>query len=165
MAFLKRLSKIVLAVPRPRKFLLTCVIVYASIPTVSTDSERRMGARAHKCRLTPDSTHPGWGLCGLLAAQRMRPLFSGTRNQVADLYRYAAEEAWPPYRPAWLTAHPQIARELGPRAGRLLSIRDLTKYHLPTMSQLRMYSAPPTTIRDLLKRTQILHVPRRNKES
>jgi hypothetical protein len=113
----------------------------------------------------PHSTHSGWGLCGLLAAQRMRPLFAGTRNQIVDLYRYAAEEAWPPFHPAWLVTHPGIARERGPQAGRLLSIRDLTKYHLPTMSQLRMYSAPPTTIRDLLQRTRVPPVQRRNGDS
>jgi hypothetical protein len=99
----------------------------------------------------PTTECAGGGLCGLLAAQRRRPLFAGVRNQVVELY-VAAEEIWRPHRQAWLAAHPCIARELGQGAGRLLSIRDLTKYHLPTMPQLRMYSAPPTTIRDLLQR-------------
>ena len=45
----------------------------------------------------PTATSPGTGVVGLLAAQRDRPLFSGVRNQVIDLYRYAAEHAWPPY--------------------------------------------------------------------
>jgi len=103
----------------------------------------------------PSAERGGWGLLGLLAAQRKRPLFSGTRNQIVDLYRLAAEDAWPPYRQAWLAAHPRIARELGQQAGRLLSIADLTKHHLPTMSQLRMYSAPPATIRDLLHRAPL----------
>jgi hypothetical protein len=97
----------------------------------------------------PNTERAGSGLCGLLAAQRKRPLFAGVRNQVVDLYA-AAEEIWQPHRQAWLAAHPDIARKLGPQAGRLLSTRDLTKYYLPTMSQLRMYSAPPITIRDLL---------------
>jgi hypothetical protein len=100
----------------------------------------------------PSAEAAGSGLCGLLAAQRERPLFSGVRNNVFDLYRFAAEEAWPPYRQGWLAAHPRIAKELGPQAGKLLSVHDLAKYHLPTMSQLRMYTAPPTTIRDLLQR-------------
>lgn len=100
----------------------------------------------------PTAERGGAGLCGLLAAQRKRPLFAGVRNQVVGLY-VAAEEIWRSHRQAWLAAHPGIARDLGRRAGQLLSIRELTKYHLPTMSQLRMYSAPPTTVRDLLQRS------------
>jgi hypothetical protein len=99
----------------------------------------------------PSIESAGRGLCNLLAAQRNRPLFAGVRNQVVDLYRFA-NEVWSPYRQAWIASHPGIARKSGKNAGRLLSVQDLTKYHLPTMSQLRMYSAPPTTIRDLLRR-------------
>jgi hypothetical protein len=100
----------------------------------------------------PSDGGAGWGLLGMLAAQRNRPLFAGVRNQVVDLYRFAAEEAWPPYRQSWLAAHPRLAREHGQQAGRLPSISDLTRYRLPTMPQIRMYSVPPTTIRDLLQR-------------
>jgi hypothetical protein len=95
----------------------------------------------------------GSGLCGLLGAQRSRPLFAGVRNQIVDLYRYAREEAWPPYRSAWLQCHPKIAREQGSSAGQILSIHELTKYHLPTMSRIVLYAAPPMTVGDLLRRS------------
>lgn len=106
----------------------------------------------------PSPESGGRGLCNLLAAQRRRPLFAGVRNQVVDLYRMA-DEAWSPYRQAWIASHSSIAREFGQQAGRILSVRDLTKYHLPTMSQLRMYSEPPTTIRDLLLRAPQCPLP------
>lgn len=46
----------------------------------------------------PTTSGDGWGLQGLLAAQRRRPLFSGVRNQVVDLHRYA-RDAWAPIKP------------------------------------------------------------------
>lgn len=96
---------------------------------------------------TPDRA--GWGLNGLLAAQRSRPLFSGVRNQVIDLHMYA-RDTWARYRPAWVNAHPQLASKLGRDAGALRSVEDVISYDLPTMRQLRIYDAPPRSIRDLL---------------
>jgi hypothetical protein len=106
----------------------------------------------------PGPESEGRGLCKFLAAQRRPPQFAGVRNQVVDLYRMS-DEAWSPYRQAWIASHPSIAREFGQQSGRILSVRDLTKYHLPTMSQLRMYSEPPTTIRDLLLRAPQCPLP------
>jgi hypothetical protein len=100
----------------------------------------------------PSDEGAGWGLLGLLAAQRNRPLFAGVRNQVVDLYRFAAGEAWPQYRQSWLAAHPRLAREHGHRAGQLPSISELTNNRLRTMPQIRLYLTPPTTVRDLLLR-------------
>ena len=99
----------------------------------------------------PSAERAGSGLCGLLAAQRNRPLFAGVRNQVIDLYRYARDDAWPPYRSAWLQSHPLIARDQGSGAGQILSIHDLTKCHLPTMSRIALYSAPPLTVGELVR--------------
>jgi hypothetical protein len=93
--------------------------------------------------------YAGGGLRALLAAQRRRPLFSGVRNQVIDLHRYAAE-AWLPYRNAWLARHPRLALDLGPIAGALTSARAIMQCDLPTMSQLRLYGTPPRTVCDLL---------------
>lgn len=93
----------------------------------------------------------GWGLRGLLAAQRGRPLFSGVRNQVIDLHR-GARELWCRYRTSWLAAHPQLLQEQGPIAGTLPSLKE-TIALLPTMRQLRVYETPRRTIRDLLLRS------------
>jgi len=98
----------------------------------------------------PTNGLSGTGLQGLLAVQRSRPLFSGVRNQVIDLYRYAAETAWPPYRQSWLAEHPRLAATLGPAAGALRPLRDMMQHDLPTMSQHRLYTVPPTRVRDVL---------------
>jgi len=97
----------------------------------------------------PNTEHAGWGLRGLLAAQRARPLFSGVRNQVIDLHKHAAE-IWARHRGAWISAHPQVSRRLGPHAGGLPSIADVIARDLPTMRQLKIYETPPRSIRDLL---------------
>ena len=65
----------------------------------------------------PSAERGGSGLCGLLAAQRNRPLFAGVRNQVVDLYRFARDDAWSPYRSGWIQSHPKIALEQGACAG------------------------------------------------
>jgi hypothetical protein len=101
----------------------------------------------------PAADRTGSGLCGLLAAQRNRPLFAGVRNQVVDLYRYAREEVWPRYRSAWQQSHPKIAQEQGSSAGQILSTHELTKYHLPTMSRIALYAEPAMTVGELLRRS------------
>jgi len=90
------------------------------------------------------------GLRGLLAAQRVRPLFAGVRNQVIELHRYAAD-VWPRHRAAWVAAHPRLAQDQDsavsspfPSARELIAV-------LPTMRQIRIYGTPARTIGDLLK--------------
>jgi len=98
----------------------------------------------------PTPERAGWGLRGLLAAQRTRPLFSGVRNQVIALHVHA-RDTWARYRPAWVDAHPQLTAKLGRDAGALRSVEDVMSNHLPTMRQLRIYDVPPRSIRDLLQ--------------
>lgn len=86
-----------------------------------------------------------WGLRGLLAMQRQRPLFSGVRNQVIDLHRYA-RDAWQPQRPKWLARHGELARRYGAAAGVLRPLNDVIENRLPKMRRLPVYDNPPLTI-------------------
>lgn len=94
-----------------------------------------------------DKTKP-WGVRGLLALQRSRPLFSGVRNQVIDLHRYARDE-WAPKRKLWLTRHPDLSRRYGDKAGALRSLDEVMKAHLPVMTRVRVFGDVPRKIRDL----------------
>jgi hypothetical protein len=100
----------------------------------------------------PSPERAGWGLRGLLAAQRARPLFSGVRNQVITLHEYA-RETWDPHRPAWVAAHPRVSKEAEHSAGRLCSVEEIMLHHLPIMRQLKTYDTPPRSIGDLLGRS------------
>lgn len=97
----------------------------------------------------PTPERAGWGLRGLLAAQRARPLFSGVRNQVITLHQHA-RDTWALHRPAWVAAYPQVSEALGRDAGTLRSVEDIMLHHLPTMRQLRIYGTPPRSIGDLV---------------
>lgn len=103
----------------------------------------------------PTPERAGWGLRGLMAAQRARPLFSGVRNQVIELHEYAQEE-WARRRPAWVAAHPRLSGQADNLAGRLCSLEEIMSHHLPTMRQLKTYDTPPRSIQELLDQTGIL---------
>ena len=99
--------------------------------------------------LEPTPDRPGWGLRGVLAAQRARPLFAGVRNQVVDLHRYA-HDAWRSRRAAWCAAHSGVNGESGADAGKLLPIAEVFAEHLPKMVRYPIYDRPPFRVRDLL---------------
>ena len=99
--------------------------------------------------IEPTIDRPGWGLRGVLAAQRVRPLFAGVRNQVVDLHRYA-HDAWRARRAAWLAAHSGIGGQSGADAGNLLPIAEVLAEHLPKMVRHPIYDGPPFRVRDLL---------------
>lgn len=103
----------------------------------------------------PTPERVGWGLRGLLAAQRARPLFSGVRNQVIGLHQHA-RDTWATHRPAWVATHPQVSEAIGRDAGALRSVEDIMLHHLPTMRQLRIYGTPPRSIGDLVVNVPIL---------
>lgn len=123
---------------------------------IRTELMRELRAAIDECcsRLEygaePSGNTTGWGLRGLLAAQRARPLFSGVRNQVLELHAYA-RDAWEARRPLWLTAHPQLAARYGKHAGALRPLADIVANHLPMMSRVRVYDDPPRRIRELLQ--------------
>ena len=92
---------------------------------------------------------PGWGLRGILAAQRQRPLFSGVRTQVLDLHKHA-EERWARSRPRWLKAHPELASRYKGKAGALRPLTTIVREFLPKMTRHRVYDDPPFSVADLL---------------
>jgi hypothetical protein len=79
----------------------------------------------------------GWGLRGLLSAQRERPLFSGVRTQVIELHR-EGRDAWNTRRASWLMRFPGHARQFGERAGRLVPVEEVVR-GLPKMRRLPVY--------------------------
>jgi hypothetical protein len=81
------------------------------------------------------------GVRGILAAQRQRPLFSGTRKQVIGLHRKAGE-LWGRVHPQWQAHHGGASWPL-PRWHHLA---------LPVMPRLKCYDDPPQTLADLVKR-------------
>jgi hypothetical protein len=99
----------------------------------------------------PTCDQAGSGLCGFLAAQRQRPLFSGVRNQVIDLHRYA-ENAWAPRRDIWIACHPGLAKQAGNNAGTLRPVAEVIAHGLPKMRRLRIYGEPVRVIDDIVRR-------------
>lgn len=102
-----------------------------------------------------DEGGPGrksWGLRGLLACQRSRPLFSGVRTQVLALHRLA-NERWQRVRPQWLLRHAQLSQRYGALAGALRPLNDVTRQHLPKMVRIRVFDTPPATLRSLCRGT------------
>lgn len=89
-----------------------------------------------------------WGVRGLLARQRCRPLFSGVRNQVIELHRYARDK-WEARRPAWCRQHPEYAKRYGDRAGALLPLNVVMQAHLPTMGRIKVYGDSVATVANL----------------
>ncbi|WP_308142666.1 hypothetical protein [Burkholderia pseudomallei] len=89
-----------------------------------------------------------WGLRGLLASMRSRPLFSGVRFQVLQLHREAVK-LWEPRQRLWCERHPEYVNQYGPSAGALLSIKEVSKTRLPKKVLMAVYADPPTTLRDL----------------
>jgi hypothetical protein len=98
----------------------------------------------------PSASHDGWGILGLLAVQRRRPLFSGVRNQVVDLHRYA-RDAWAARRQLWLAANTACEKLHGTDAGALRPIDEILAEHLPKMVRVRVYDDPPCRLIDLLE--------------
>jgi|SRR5689334_22755265 len=92
------------------------------------------------------SSQNPWGLRGLLAAQRRRPLFAGVRNQVIDLHRYARDE-WEPCRKVWIGRHSALAARFGQTAGALRPLNEVLTDYLPKMPRLPVYDEPRLTLR------------------
>lgn len=99
-----------------------------------------------------------WGLRGLLAYQRQRPLFSGVRNQVIELHRFA-RDTWDQRRHAWKKKYPEHARRYGENAGALLSLQTVMQQHLPTMSRIKIFGSNHVTIQHLCKPDSVAVLP------
>lgn len=114
-------------------------------------SEVRVGVETCCRELTlgaePTSDDHGWGLRGLLAAQRMRPLFSGVRTQVIAMHRLADR--------MWVRGASRERRATGhmggvARVGELRPVSEVIKHELPKMTRIPVYDPVPRTIADLL---------------
>lgn len=78
----------------------------------------------------------GAGVAGVLEAQRARPLFSGVRNQVIELHRYARQA---------------VGRLNGERNQKLLDLATVLACHLPMMTAPLVYGADVQRVRDLMR--------------
>jgi len=90
-----------------------------------------------------------WGVLGILACQRSRPLFAGVRNQVVELHRYAAT-VWDRVRPKWRAQHGQLVANHGDCAGALRPVGEVLVNYLPKMRRLPVYGVPARTLSSLL---------------
>lgn len=100
-----------------------------------------------------------WGLRGLLAYQRQRPLFSGVRNQVIELHRFA-RDTWEQRRPAWKKKYPEHVHRYGENAGALLPLHTVIWHHLPTMSRIKVFGDTPQRVRALCQPATSNHTTR-----
>lgn len=90
-----------------------------------------------------------WGVLGILACQRSRPLFSGVRTQVIGLHRHA-DSHWGRVKKKWQGQHSAqvLLDENG--AGELRSLKEIMSQHLPKMIRIAVYGDEPRTVADLL---------------
>ena len=96
----------------------------------------------------PTGERPGQGLLGVLAAQRQRPLFSGVRNDVIELHRYA-QEHWLAHEPRWLA---QRTAEGPSRTPILRPLGEVLATQLPLMRRIAVFDQPPQRVADVLQR-------------
>lgn len=83
----------------------------------------------------------GFGVAGMLAAQRQRPLFAGVRNQVIELHRYARDS---------------VGRLNSKQAHEMMSLPLVLEHHLPKMVALPVYGEVPVLVRDLIERPALV---------
>lgn len=96
----------------------------------------------------PTGELPGHGLRCVLAAQRQRPLFSGVRNDVIELHRYA-QEHWLAHEPRWLA---QRTAEDSSRTPILRPLGEVLATQLPLMRRIAVFDQPPQRVADVLQR-------------
>ena len=94
----------------------------------------------------PAGDQPGYGLLGLLAAQRQRPQFSGVRNGVIELHRFA-RDTWLAHEPHWLAQRP--ADDSAPKPV-LRPLSEVLATDLPLMRRIRVFDQPPRRVADIL---------------
>jgi hypothetical protein len=95
-----------------------------------------------------DTCSAPYGVRGVLAFQRRRPLFSGVRSQVLELHREASS-LWGRVRPAWVGRHTALARRYGDNAGALRPLSEITSKHLPKMGRFKVFQDESRTIKRL----------------
>jgi hypothetical protein len=106
----------------------------------------------------PAGDRPGYGLLGLLAAQRQRPQFSGVRNGVIELHRFA-RDTWLAHEPQWLAQRTAESSALEPV---LRPLSEVLATDLPLMRRIRVFDQPPRRVADILdlvKATAVIESP------
>lgn len=91
-----------------------------------------------------------WGLRGVLATMRARPLFSGVRTQVLALHREALQ-LWRPRQSIWCARHPALVERYGQRAGALVPTEELVATRMPKMRRIRVFDERPLRLRELVR--------------
>lgn len=94
------------------------------------------------------SGRPPWGVLGILACQRSRPLFSGVRTQVIALHRYA-DACWGRVKKKWQGQHSSPAVHGEERVGELRTLKEVLSHHLPKMTRIAVYGEAPMTVADI----------------
>lgn len=95
-----------------------------------------------------DTSASPYGVRGVLAYQRRRPLFSGVRSQVLELHR-DAKNLWGRVHKKWLGIHTGYALKYGSRAGELRPLTEIVSKHLPKMGRFKVFADPSRTVRSL----------------
>jgi hypothetical protein len=96
-----------------------------------------------------DTCATPYGVRGLLAYQRRRPLFSGVRTQILILHREALSQ-WGRVRMQWLSRNTWALERYGEqRAGQLRSLAEITSQQLPKMMRQKVFADPSRTLRAL----------------
>lgn len=90
-----------------------------------------------------------WGVLGILACQRSRPLFSGVRTQVIALHRHA-DTCWGRVKKKWQGQHSAQVLVNGEQAGELRPLREIMSHHLPKMIRIAVYGDNPATLMNLV---------------
>ncbi len=91
-----------------------------------------------------------WGVLGILACQRSRPLFSGVRTQVIELHRHA-DSHWGRVKRKWQGQHSAERQLDAGDAGELRTLKEVMSCHLPKMVRIAVYGDDPKTVGDLLQ--------------
>lgn len=97
-----------------------------------------------------DNSRSPWGVLGILACQRSRPLFSGVRTQVIALHRHA-DTCWGRLKRKWQGQHSAqvLQGEKGP--GELRTLKEVMAHHLPKMIRLTVFGDDPKTVADIAR--------------
>lgn len=136
---------------RERQVLKDCSTwTWKMTPAAYHEVEAAIEREVQALHYGDDTCAVPYGVRGLLAYQRRRPLFSGVRTQVLELHRHAASH-WGRVRKTWLGRYTELARRYGDHAGQLRSIGDITAKFLPKMMRMRVFSDDTRTLASLVK--------------
>lgn len=97
-----------------------------------------------------DNGRSAWGVLGILASQRSRPLFSGVRTQVIVLHRHA-DVCWGRVKKKRQGLHSARTLHGEKGEGELRTLKEVMGHHLPKMIRLSVFGNEPKTIADMAR--------------